>query len=141
MVPLIQQLYTHTVFLHIWPVVTKKKRNREPSGVTYLRQVGVGVESALVASLAAALRAGVEVGLAVAHQVGGFADGAQLAAGHGCDLWHGVGGRGDAAVRGGGGGPPRPAASYVHLQILPGRVAAGALLCLGRSVLVSVVGG
>lgn len=118
-----------------------KKVNRERSGVTYLRQVGVGVESALVASLAAALRAGVEVGLAVAHQVGGFADGAQLAAGHGRDLWHRVGGRGDTAVRGGGGGPPCPAASYVHLQILPGRVAAGALLCLGRSVLVSVVGG
>lgn len=101
----------------------------------------VGVETALGAHHGAALRAGVEGGLVVpgAHQVGGFADGAQFAAGHGCNLWHGVRRAGDAAsVRGHGGGPPSPAAPHVHVQTLPGHVA---LLCLRRGVLSGFVGG
>lgn len=116
----------------------------EMSRITYLCEVGVGIEATLVANLEAALRADVKVGLVIpgAHQVGGFADGAQLAAGHGCNLWHRVRGRGDAAsVWGRGGGPPSPAASHVHLQTLPSHVATRALLSLGRSMLKSVVRG
>lgn len=94
----------------------------------------VGVEATLVAHHEATLCAGVEVGLVVpgAHQVGGFADGTQFAAGHGRDLWHRVRGGGDAApVRGHGRGAPSPAAAHVHLQTLPGHVTL-ALLCSRR---------
>lgn len=77
----------------------------------------VGVEAALAAHQGATLRAGVGSRLVVpvAHQVCGFADRAQFAAGHGSDLRHRVGGGGCAAVRGRRGGPPCPAASCLHL--------------------------
>lgn len=88
------------------------------SSAAYLCEMRVGVEATLVAHLAAALRAGVKVRLVIpsAHQVGGFADGAQFAAGHGCNLRHRVRGRGNtSSVRGHGGGPPSPAATHIHL--------------------------
>lgn len=51
----------------------------------------VGVEATLVADGGATLGALVEVGYVVSGgELGGVADGAQLAAGHGRDLWHGV---------------------------------------------------
>lgn len=88
---------------------------------TYLCEVGVGVEAALVAYLTAALCTGVKVWLVIcgAHQVGGFTDGAQFTAGHGCNLWHRVrGGRDAASVWGHRWGPSSPAATQVHLQTL-----------------------
>lgn len=103
----------------------------------------VGVEATLVAHHAVALCAGVEARLVIpgAHQVGGFADGAQLAAGHGGNLWHRVRGGGDtASVRGHGGGPPSPAATHIHLQTLPGHMTL-ALFSLRCAVLRGVVGG
>lgn len=114
------------------------------SGTAYLCEVRVGVEATLVAHLAAALRTGVKVRLVIpsAHQVGGFADGAQFAAGHGCNLWHRVRGCGDtASVRGHRRGPPSPAATHIHLQTLPGHMTTLALLSLGCSMLIGVVGG
>lgn len=127
-----------------FPVIEEIVLFCEMSRITYLCEMGVGIEATLVANLVVALRAAVKVGLVIpsAHQVGGFADGAQLAAGHGCNLWHGVRGRGDtASVWGHGGGPPSPAASHVHLQTLPSHMATQALLSLGRSMLKSVVRG
>lgn len=115
------------------------------SGSAYLCEVRVGVEATLVADLAAALRTGVKVRLVIpgAHQVGGFADRAQFAAGHGCNLWHGIRGCGDtASVWGHGGGPPSPAATHIHLQTLPGHMTTRALVSLGCTVLlIGVVGG
>lgn len=114
------------------------------SGSTsYLCEVRVGVEATLVAHHGAALCAGVDVGLVIpgAHQVGGFADGAQFAAGHGSNLRHGVRGGGDAAsVRGHRRGPPGPAATHIHLQTLPGHMTL-ALLSLRCSMLRGVMGG
>ena len=103
----------------------------------------IGVEATLVARHAAALCAGVEVRLVVpgARQVGGFADGAQFAAGHGGNLWHRVRRGGDAAsVWGHRGGPPSPAATHVHLQTLPGHMTL-ALFSLRGSLLRGVMGG
>jgi len=105
--------------------------------------VRVGVEATLGAHHGAALCAGVGVRLVVpsAHQIGGFADGAQLAAGHGSNLWHRVRGGGyTASVRRHRGGPPSPATSHIHMQTLPGHMAL-ALLSLRRSLLSGVVGG
>lgn len=103
----------------------------------------VGVKPTLVAHHGTALCAGVDVRLIipVTHQVGGFADGAEFAAGHGCDLRHRVWGGGDAAsIRGYRRGPPCPAASHIHLQTLPGNMTL-AVLSLRCSVLRSVMGG
>lgn len=128
-----------------FPVIEEIVIFCEMSHITYLCEVGVGIEATLVASLAATLRAGVKVGLVIpgAHQVGGFADRAQLAAGHWCNLWHRVRGHGDAAsVRGHRGGPPSPAASHIHLQTLPSHVATRARnVSLRRSMLKSVMRG
>lgn len=128
-------------------VKQRKKYNAalslQMSITAYLCEVRVGVEATLVAHHAAALRAGVEVRLVIpgAHQVGGFADGAQFAAGHGCNLWHRVRGGGDAAsVRGHRGGPPSPAATHIHLQTLPGHMTL-ALFSLRCGMLRGVVGG
>lgn len=110
---------------------------------TYLCEVRVGVEAALVAHHGAALSAGVVGRLVVpaARQVGGFADRAQLAARHRCNLWHRVRGCGHAAsVRGHTGGPPRPAAPHIHMQTLPRHMTL-ALLSLRGGMLMSVVGG
>lgn len=65
--------------------------------VSYLCEVGVGVEATLIADLTVALRAGVKV-VPWTHQVGGFADGAEFAAGHWGNLWYRVGGGGDTAA-------------------------------------------
>lgn len=113
------------------------------SSTAYLCKMRVGVETTLVAHLAAALRAGVKVRLVIpgAHQVGGFADGAQFAAGHGCNLWHRVRGCGDtSSVRGHRGRPPSPAATHIHLQTLPGHMTL-ALFSLRWSMLIGVVKG
>lgn len=59
--------------------------------------MGVWVEATLIADLTAALRTSVKV-VPWAHQVGGFADGAEFAAGHRGDLWYRVGGGGDTAT-------------------------------------------
>lgn len=102
----------------------------------------VWVEATLVAHHGAALRAGVDVRLVIpsAHQVGGFADGAQFAAGHGCYLRHRVGGGGDtASVWGCRRGPPSSATTDVHLQTLPGHMAL-ALLSMRHSMLWGVMG-
>ena len=93
------------------------------SSTTYLSEVRVGVEATLVAHRGAALCAGVDVVVPGARQVGGFADGAQLAAGHGRNLRHRVRRGGDAAsVWGHRRGPPSPVAAHVHLQVPPGHV-------------------
>lgn len=110
---------------------------------THLCEVGVGVEATLVAHHGAALCAGVEVQLVIpsAHQVGGFADGAQFAAGHGCNLWHRVrGGRDTASVRRHRRGSPSPAATHIHLQTLPGHMTL-ALLSLRGSMLTGFMRG
>ena len=65
------------------------ERGRE-GAEAYLCEVRVGIEATLVAHHGATLRAGVVVWLAVrgAHEVGGVADGTELAARHGCYLRH-----------------------------------------------------
>lgn len=99
--------------------------------------MGVGVEAALIAHLAAALCTGVKV-VPYAHQVGGFADRAEFAAGHWGNLWYRVGGGGNAAaIWRHGGGPARPAAIHIHLQTLPGHMT----LSLFSLRLIGVVGG
>ena len=78
----------------------------------------VGVKATLVAHHGATLCASVEVQLVVpsAHQVSGFADRAQFAAGHGSNLRHRVRGGGDAAsVWGHRRGSSSPAATQIHL--------------------------
>lgn len=124
-------------------MVEKVVLSCEMSSRAYLCQVGVGVEAALVAHLAAALRTDVIVELVVtsAHQVGGFADGAKFTAGHGCYLWHRVGGGGDAAsVWGHRGGPSSPTAAHIHLQTLPGHMTL-ALFSLEFSMLIGIMRG
>lgn len=109
----------------------------------YLCEMRVGVEATLVARHAVALRAGVEVRLVIpgAHQVGCFADGAQFAAGHGCNLWHRVRGSGDtASVRRHRRGPPSSAAAHIHLQTLPGHMTL-ALSSLRCAMLMGDMGG
>lgn len=99
--------------------------------------MGVGVEAALIAHLAAALCTGVKV-VPYAHQVGGFADRAEFAARHWGNLWYGVRGGGDAAaIWRCGGGPASPAATHIHLQALPGHVT----LALFSLRLIGVMGG
>lgn len=67
---------------------------------TYLSEVWVGVEPTLVAHCGAALGTGVEVWLVVGGcQIGGFAEGTHLAAGHWGDLGHRVGCCGRGAGR------------------------------------------
>lgn len=93
----------------------------------------VGVEATLVAHRGSALGAGAAVWLVVlrgARQVGRLTDGAQLAAGHGGDLGHGVG-RGGGDCGGHRWGPSRPATTHVHLEVLAGDVALTLLLPLG----------
>lgn len=93
----------------------------------------VGVEATLVAHHGSALGAGAAVWLVVlrgARQVSCLTDGAQLAAGHGGDLGHRVGGGGGD----GGGhrrGPSHPATTHVHLEVHTGGVALALLLPLG----------
>lgn len=102
----------------------------------------VWVEATLVADHQATLCADIEARLVVsgACQVGGLADGAQLAAGHGRNLRHRVGGGGDTtSVRGHRGGPAGLAATHVHLQALPGNVTL-TLLSLGRWWLRAIMG-
>lgn len=82
----------------------------------HLCEVRVGVKATLVAHHGVALCAGVDVVIPSAHQVSGFADGAQFAAGHGCNLRHRVGGGGDTASVGGHRRrPPSPVATHIHL--------------------------
>lgn len=103
----------------------------------------VGVEATLVAHHGVALCAGVETQLVIpsCHQVSVFADGAQLAAGHGSDLRHRVRGGGDiAAVRGHRRRSSTPVATQIHLEVPPGSVAF-ALRSLRCSMLGSVMGG
>lgn len=63
-----------------------------PGYGTYLGEVWVGVEAALLAHCDVALRAGITVRLPIlgTQQVGRLTHGAQLAAGHGCNLWQRV---------------------------------------------------
>lgn len=104
---------------------------------SYLCEVGVGVEAALIAHLAAALCTGVKV-VPYAHQVGGFADRAEFAARHWGNLWYGVRGGGDTAAIGRcRGGPASPAATHIHLQALPGHMT----LTMFSLRLIGVMGG
>lgn len=59
--------------------------------------MGIGVEATLVADLTVALGTGVKV-VPWAHQVGGFADRAEFAAGHWGNLRYRVRGGGDTAT-------------------------------------------
>ena len=65
-------------------------RGGETGDEAYLCEVRVGIEATLVAHHGATLRAGVVVWLAIrgAHEVGGVADGTELATRHGCYLRH-----------------------------------------------------
>lgn len=104
---------------------------------SYLCEVGVGVETALIAHLAAALCTGAEV-VPYAHQVSGFADRAEFAARHWGNLWYRVRGGGDAAaIWRCWGGPASPAATHIHLQAFPGHVT----LTLFSLRLIGVMGG
>lgn len=104
--------------------------------------MGVGVKATLAAHHQAALCAGVVGWLVIpsTHQVGGFADGAQFAAGHRCNLRHRIRRGGDAAsVRGHRRGPPRPA-THIHIQTFPGHMTL-ALLSVRCNRLWGVMGG